>query len=70
MAYEEKIRAQNKGCEGRACPCGMNPNCPNHSGMENKQWKAMREEAVPVIIQWYVNNFRNDIKIVDVAGNG
>ena len=70
MAYEEKIRAQNNGCEGRTCPCGMNPNCPNRIESENKKWKARREESVPVIMQWYGSNFRNEIKIVDVCGNG
>ena len=70
MAYEEKIRAQNNGCEGRSCPCGMNPNCPNCANMENEQWKNWREDVVPSITQWYVGQFRNEIKIVDVCGNG
>ncbi len=56
------------GCKERKCPCRMWVNCFNYVDMQRQALRLKRKEYD--FQEWYRENFRTDIKMVDVNGNG
>jgi hypothetical protein len=56
------------GCKVRKCPCRMWVNCHNYIDRKKRICRLKRKKYDFHI--WYKDNFRNDIKMVDISGNG
>ncbi len=56
------------GCKQRKCPCRMWVNCLNYVDVQRQALRLKRKEYN--FQEWYSENFRSDIKMADVNGNG
>ena len=56
------------GCKIRKCPCRMWVNCHNYTDRQKLIRKLKKKEYDFHI--WYKDNFRSEVKMVDISGNG
>ncbi len=56
------------GCKQRKCPCRLWVNCLTYVDMQKQAWRLKRKEYSAY--EWYMDNFRCDIQMVDVHANG
>lgn len=56
------------GCKARKCPCRMWVNCVNYVDTQKKAYRLKRKEYD--FSEWYRDNFRCEVKMGDMFGNG
>ncbi len=56
------------GCKERKCPCRMWANCLNYVDIEKQSQRLKKKDYD--FCEWYKNNFRGEIHMVDCLVNG
>jgi hypothetical protein len=56
------------GCKERKCPCRLWVNCVNYVDAQRQMWRMKNRENS--FANWYRDNFKLEIKMADVFGNG